>query len=92
MTIRLPKELYERLRREAFEKRVSQASIVIGALEGRLEAEPEFLATQQRMRELAESLTWTCEGCGARLIGGQPPRCIGCRKTAKGASDGAQDQ
>lgn len=32
MTLRLPKELYERLRREAYEKHVSQASIVIGAL------------------------------------------------------------
>lgn len=34
-TIRLPKELYERLRREAFEKRISQASIVTEALSRR---------------------------------------------------------
>lgn len=44
------------------------------------EADPEFSpAEQQRMHELAESLKWTCEGCGGTLIGGQPPRCIGCR-------------
>jgi hypothetical protein len=36
MTIRLPRELYERLRREAFEKRVSQASIVVDSLAERL--------------------------------------------------------
>jgi hypothetical protein len=24
-------------------------------------------------------LTWTCEDCGGRVTGGQPPRCIGCR-------------
>lgn len=39
MTVRLPKELYERLRREAFENRVSQASIVIDAIEKRLGAD-----------------------------------------------------
>jgi hypothetical protein len=44
------------------------------------EAEPEFSpADLQRLHELAERLTWTCEGCGGKLIGGQPPRCIGCR-------------
>jgi hypothetical protein len=44
------------------------------------EADPEFSpAEQQRMRELRESLTWTCEGCGGTLAGGNPPRCIGCR-------------
>lgn len=37
MTVRLPQELYERLRREAFEKRVSQNSIIIDAIEKRLE-------------------------------------------------------
>lgn len=36
MTIRLPKELYERLRLEAFRKRVSQASIIVEAVEGHL--------------------------------------------------------
>lgn len=36
MTIRLPKGLYERLRREAFEKRVSQASIIVDAVTERL--------------------------------------------------------
>jgi predicted DNA-binding protein len=41
MTIRLPKELYERLRREAFEKRVSQASIIVEAVENRLTSEKE---------------------------------------------------
>lgn len=32
MTVRLPEHLYEQLRREAFEKHVSQASIIIEAL------------------------------------------------------------
>lgn len=36
MTIRLPGELYELLRREAFEKRVTQASIIVGAVAERL--------------------------------------------------------
>jgi len=34
------------------------------------EPEPEFSpAERQRMHELAERLTWTCEGCGGKLIG-----------------------
>jgi hypothetical protein len=36
MTIRMPKELYELLRREAFDKRVSQASIIVEAVAARL--------------------------------------------------------
>lgn len=44
------------------------------------EETPEFSpADLERLHELAERLTWTCEGCGGRLIGGRPPRCIGCR-------------
>ena len=36
MTIRLPGGLYELLRREAFEKRVSQTSIIVDSLAERL--------------------------------------------------------
>lgn len=37
MTLRLPKELYERLRLEAFERHVSQASIIVETLTRRYE-------------------------------------------------------
>lgn len=44
------------------------------------ESGPEFSPAElERLRELRERLTWTCEGCGGQLIGGDPPRCIGCR-------------
>lgn len=33
MTLRIPDDLYERLRKEAFDKRVSITSLVIGAIE-----------------------------------------------------------
>lgn len=53
---------------------------VLDVIDAEDDAEPEFSpADEQRMRELAERLTWTCEGCGGKLIGGRPPRCIGCR-------------
>jgi predicted CopG family antitoxin len=40
ITVRLPKDVYEQLRREAFDTRESMASIIISALEKRL-AEPK---------------------------------------------------
>lgn len=43
ITVRLPVELYERLRREAFDKRTSQVAIITEALEerfGRIDQEP----------------------------------------------------
>jgi predicted DNA-binding protein len=41
MTLRLPKELYERLRLEAFEKHISQAEIIREALTERYERTDE---------------------------------------------------
>lgn len=35
LTVRLPKEIYEQLRREAFEKRTSQAAIITQELTDR---------------------------------------------------------
>lgn len=35
MTVRLPKDLYEQLRREAFEERTSQTAIITEALKDR---------------------------------------------------------
>jgi hypothetical protein len=37
LTVRLPRDLHERLRREAFEKRTSQAAIIVEELTGRYE-------------------------------------------------------
>ena len=47
ITIRLPVEIYERLRREAYETRTSQVSIIVRALEERYRepAQPEQGAT-----------------------------------------------
>lgn len=39
MTIRLPKDLYEKLRREAFERRVPMVTLITDALAAYLEAQ-----------------------------------------------------
>lgn len=38
-TVHLPEDLYERLRREAFERRMSQSAIITAALEAWLKKE-----------------------------------------------------
>lgn len=50
------------------------------------EPDPGFSAAElERLRDLRERLLWTCEGCGGRLAGGNPPRCIGCQPAAPGS-------
>jgi predicted transcriptional regulator len=41
ITVRLPKDLYEQLRREAFEQRTSQAAIITEALNNRYSQQKE---------------------------------------------------
>lgn len=49
ITVRLPSDVYEALRLEAFEQRTSQALIVIGALEERLGLRPKGDRHEPRM-------------------------------------------